>query len=698
MIESSPPPYPEEYPYGRLNSAGWALRLHRLRFLILHYWWIIAATIAIGLGIQIYRCVTAPPRFVSTARMMQSGHLSLPQGAVYSEELDNFYGTQVALMKSRETVSQAVTRVSTIHPEITVDPDAIIDAQLQPRTSIFDLKVDSVNREYAKVLLDAVMDTYLASKRGRMNQTADDAVSAITEYASTLDTEIRNDEQELLDFQKENDVVFIEEQSSSAASYLVGLNNEMARLTKEHDLLALEKDMPQPATAEGDNSGAGTPGAETASSPATQQLNASVLAQQENIEKLKIKRDELGEYLKDQHPKMIALSDEIVNEEKFLDVLKTRDQQSRDLHLQDLELQIRNLQAQTADWNKKSLDLSQRLGVYQQLKNKITREQSLYNQMASSIPSVNLNKNIDQEDVGIMEAASPAVLIDPAYPMQLAIGFFGGLIAGLGIIYLVNRLDDHITSPLELKNNIDYPLLGQIPAAKVNKKTKRVPLLAENDDRHELIEAHRNIRSALFFRSSVVVKPRSLLITSAIPGEGKSTLSSNLAVTFALSGSRVLLIDADLRRGVLHNLFQIPVSPGFSECLNQELPWRDAVQKTKFANLDLLPRGKVFRGAGDLLLGNVIDVVLQESVAEYDMVVWDSAPILAADDASNLCARVDGVLFVVRLRISSVHAVLSALEELSQREAHIAGLVANGVKADQPGYYNRYRYKDYLVG
>jgi capsular exopolysaccharide synthesis family protein len=696
MIESSPPSHSEEQPYGRITSAGWALRLHRLKFLISHYWWIMLVTIAIGLGIQVYRAATAPPRFVSTARMMQSGHLSLPQGAVYSEEIDNFYGTQIALMKSRETVSQAVTRVSTIHPEITVDPTAIVDAQLQPRTSIFDLSVESTNREFAKVLLDAVMDTYLASKRGRMTQTADDAVSAITEEVSNLDTEIRNDEQQLLDFQKQNDVVFIEEQSSSAATYLVGLNNEMARLTKDHDLLALEKSMPGPAT--DDNGGTTTPGGDTASSPAMQQLNASVLLQQENIEKLKIQRDELGEYLKDQHPKMIALSDEIAKEEKFLDVLKTRDQQSRDLHLQDLELQIRNLQAQIADWNKKSLDLSQRLGFYQQIRNKITREQSLYNQMASSIQNVDLNKNLDQEDVRIMEAASPATLIDPGYPVQLAMGFLGGLFAGLVIIYLVNRLDDHIISPLELKNNIDYPLLGQIPRSKLNRKTRRVPLLSENDDRHDLLEAHRNIRSALLFRSSVVVKPRSILITSAVPGEGKSTLSSNLAVTFALSGSRVLLIDADLRRGLLHNLFQLPVSPGFSECLVQEIHWRDAVQRTKIANLDLLARGKIFRGAGDLLLGPGIDTVLQETLNDYDMVIWDSAPILAADDASNLCGRVDGVLFVVRLRISSVHSVLSALEELSQREAHVAGLVANGVEANQPGYHNRYRYKDYLVG
>src|SRR6202012_1964993 len=123
MIEPESAPYPEEYPHGRLSTAEWSLRLHRLRFLFTHYWWILLATVTIGLAIQGYRSPVAPPRYLSTARMMQSGHLSLPQGDVYrdDEELENFYGTQVALMKSRETVNQAVTRVDTIHPEIPID-------------------------------------------------------------------------------------------------------------------------------------------------------------------------------------------------------------------------------------------------------------------------------------------------------------------------------------------------------------------------------------------------------------------------------------------------------------------------------------------------------------------------------------------------------------------------------------------------
>src|SRR5260221_9249754 len=125
------------------------------------------------------------------------------------------------MMKSRQTIVQSIERVNTIHPEVPVDNNPEVEAFVEPRTSIFDLKVTSSNPEYAKLLLDAIMDTYLSSRRGSKAHITDDAVSAVTDEISRLDAEIRNDEQELLDFQKENNVVFIEQQSSSTASYLV---------------------------------------------------------------------------------------------------------------------------------------------------------------------------------------------------------------------------------------------------------------------------------------------------------------------------------------------------------------------------------------------------------------------------------------------------------------------------------------------
>jgi len=309
-----------------------------------------------------------------------------------------------------------------------------------------------------------------------------------------------------------------------------------------------------------------------------------------------------------------------------------------------------------------------------------------------------MNKSLDQDYVITLEAASPAVVIDPNYALQVTYGLLAGLCAGVVLMYFVNRFDDKIDSPLELQENVEFPIVGQIPLLKLDKKAKRLPLLSENDPRQEFLEHHRYIRSALLFQGVDTPRIKSLMISSAAPGEGKSTLAGNMASVFAHSGMRTLLIDADLRKGIQHGLFGVPVSPGLSECLQGQLSWREAIQPTPTANLDIIPRGKIFERTGDLLLTQAVDVLLQETAAsEYDLVIWDTAPLLAVNDAANLCAKMDGVLFVARVRYSTINSVTSALDDLSQRNAKIFGIVLNGVEPNQPGYYNKYRYKEYYA-
>jgi len=689
--------------------------LYRAKFWARRYWWIVALTTMAGLGAVDALILTSVPKYISSAHMIGNSRLNMPGADLYDAGLQmmNFYPTQVDLMKSQSIVNQAMDRVATLHPEVTVDPNAIVDANLRLRAAIFDLTVTSTDPDYAKVLLDSVMDSYLDSKRLLRKRMTGDDEAAIMENISRLDGEIRADQQQLLDFQKTNDVVSIEEQSSSAANYLVGLTQELARTQKDYDYLSLVDKDPL-ANKSPDEQSVLEPGAsviETAPGEAAQNAATSpttttpnntfvqnteiINEQQDKVDKLKIQRAQFGIYLKDAHPKMKNLQDQIDQEEQFLEVLKTRNTTDRDQRLEEMRLQIKNLQGQIDTWKARSLDLSGRLSSYKEIESKLNRDQNIYNQLSAQIPNFDLNKSMDQDEVVILEAASPAQLVKHNWFMFLAAGAAAGLVVGILLVFGLVLLDDKINSPLDIEDNFDFPLLGEIPLAKLDRKSRRVPLLHEDDERFEFLEHHRDIRSSLFFGSSEATRARSLIITSAAPGEGKSTLAANLAATFAFSGIKVLLIDADLRRGIQHQIFDLPIKPGLSNYLMGEMHWKEIVRETKIPNLHLLTRGRISTRVGDLLLTAAADQLIQESLVSYDMVLWDTAPLFAAHDAADLCSRVEGVLFMARVRHSSMNLVKSALDDLVHRNAKIVGLVLNAVKSGQPGYYSKYRYKEY---
>jgi non-specific protein-tyrosine kinase len=287
----------------------------------------------------------------------------------------------------------------------------------------------------------------------------------------------------------------------------------------------------------------------------------------------------------------------------------------------------------------------------------------------------------------------------------------------------------------ELTGRFDEWIIGQIPELPKSKKHRRrpltsdrgpltsdhPPLLTVGDDRHIFAESHRNLRSALWFGADHGEKPKALLVTSAVPGEGKSTLAANLARTMAFAGARVLLIDADLRRGLLHKLFEIPAEPGFSDLLTSDgdLPFyltpipltpapltsdlrpltsgpdlRPLTSGAASGSLTLLPRGRLLDTSGELLLSPNCDKMLARVRKQFDCVILDSIPVFAADDTTSLAPKVDGVLFVVRNSFTSAGAARHALELLYERQAKILGLVFN--RADTTSRsYRYYQYADY---
>ena len=162
----------------------------------------------------------------------------------------------------------------------------------------------------------------------------------------------------------------------------------------------------------------------------------------------------------------------------------------------------------------------------------------------------------------------------------------------------------------------------------------------------------------------------------------------------ALSGARTLLIDADLRRGALRETFGISSKIGFSEVLKQEVNWREVIVPSAYPSLFLLPRGKTLSQPSEHFLRDSTDTLLREIYTEYDYIIIDSSPILAADDTTSLAPKIDATLFVVRLAYTSARLTRKSLELLYHRQVNVPGVILNFVDTSLPEYYY-YQYSEY---
>src|SRR5436190_14011257 len=229
-------------PAGKNLSTSWSTafitRLHRYKSLFLRRWWIPVLTTCLGLFVEAFLIYQMPPSFLSTSKMMLSGKLNIAQGAVYSEDSVNFYGTQIQLMESAQVKAGADGLVRATHPEMQPVPIEVTVAQ-KPRTSIFDLQAIGRTPDYTQAYLNAVMQKYLDFKKGMREGQGQTVITGITEQLIQTEKDLRAAEDEMLDFQKQNNIGFIQEEGNSAAAYLVKLNREYASLKTEYDLLNL---------------------------------------------------------------------------------------------------------------------------------------------------------------------------------------------------------------------------------------------------------------------------------------------------------------------------------------------------------------------------------------------------------------------------------------------------------------------------
>jgi len=219
------------------------------------------------------------------------------------------------------------------------------------------------------------------------------------------------------------------------------------------------------------------------------------------------------------------------------------------------------------------------------------------------------------------------------------------------------------------------------------------PLITESDPKSPAAEAYRAIRTNIQF-AGLDQRCRSLVVTSATAGEGKTTSVGNFGVVAAQGGSRVCLVDSDLRRPTLHRLFGIDNTRGLTTALVEDLPFSEVARPTRIPNLWLLPSGPLPPNPAELVGSNRMRERLEEAAGgAYDMVVCDSPPVLAVSDGVALAAQCDGVILTVRVNTVSHDVIRRVVEQIEAVKGKILGVVLNSVDLTRDGYYySYYRY------
>jgi len=676
------------------RSAHFFNYLHRYRLLLRKRWWVLLLTLVLGMAVQAFLIWTTAPTYISQGRMIMNLKITSATGTGtgtgFSEEFSNFLGTQQQLMRSARVRERASERVRALKPELPPVPVELATS-VSPKTTIFNLQAIGGDPEYTRAYLDAAMEEYLALKTEMRASTSDTTLARIMEQLQALEQDLRKYEDEEMAFKATNNVVFISEQVTSIATYLVHKTRQLDSARSEYQLqtmLSLEQNLEGGAISEGD-----------ATNPGRTPLIVLQDDYRRDQQQLQMRRAELQEWsaiLRPKHPRIIALNEEIARRERLLLIVKDlgRDQLARARDA--LSLQITNLERDIKELDIRSLDLSTKLAQYERIQVNKKNIQSLHDNLQRAVQSLGVEKEVSPDTVTILDRATPALPARGSIVKLLIRAAALGLAAGLFLLFVIDRLDDRPTSFTDLQDTFDELVLGQIPLETGKAARKGVSLLRADDDRHAFLEAYRNLRSSLLYMATEGKRPRVMLVTSGIPGDGKSMTTANLAITMALGGSRVLLVDADLRKGLLHRRFGLEATEGFTEVITGRTTWEKVILPTSTANLTLLPRGDTCRNPGELFLKTSTHDLIKQLSGQYDYVIFDTAPVMAADDVTSLAPHVEGVLFVIRANYTSGRVARAALELLYQREVGVLGLVFNGVQTSTGDYYY-YRYKDYYA-
>ncbi len=410
---------------------------------------------------------------------------------------------------------------------------------------------------------------------------------------------------------------------------------------------------------------------------------------------------ELSKKYGQKHPQMRAIAAELktLNKRKSQEINRVINSLKNEYQV--VMAKEKSLKASLSRQKKESLDLNQKAIGYSALKREAESVRNMYQVLIKRFKETSLTENMRTGNIRIIDRAeTPKYPVKPRKRLNVLLAVIVGLVTGTGLAFFFEYLDNTIKIPDDVKQHLKIPYLGPVPIFEVT--TSRKPgnqyaeLVTLHSPKSTASESYRGIRTSVLL-SSAESAPQVILITSAGPREGKTITAANLAITMAQAGSKVILLDCDMRKPKMHKVFNMPRDRGISNLLVGKGNPESDIINTQISNLDIIPCGPIPPNPSEML-GSARMVSLLDALRKrYTRILIDSPPSTAVTDSVILSKSVDGVILVIRAGETVREFTKNAIGQFQAVGANVLGAVLNCVDMSKDSYYY-YQYYYYYYG